>query len=234
LAGEDDPGDLDALIARVDPDRWLASRFIADPAARADVIALYAYDHELGRALKAASNSLLAEIRLTWWREALDGIFCGGPVRRHPTSQALGEAVKRRSLPREPLEAMIDARIAALDSPILDAEQALAWADAAQGSAAALAVAILDPAAPRDAALPAGRAWGLALLRRAGRITPAEADAPLRRALAEARAGARRLGVAAFPAVLATTLARYDLAGRTPGPLRRQLSLVVASATGRL
>lgn len=233
-AGELDPDDLDGLIRRVDPDRWLASRFITDPAARADVIALYAYDHELTRALKAASNSLLAEIRLTWWREALDEIFAQGPVRRHPAAQALGEAVRRHALPRAPLEAMIDGRIAVLDLALLDADEAVRWADATQGSAARLAAAILDPAAPAEATAPAGRAWGLTLLRRGGRVAAADVDAPLRQALAEARAGARRLGVAAFPAVLATRLARYDLAGRTPGPLRRQLSLVVASATGRI
>ncbi|MFN9711725.1 MAG: hypothetical protein ACK547_01920 [Alphaproteobacteria bacterium] len=58
--------DLDDLIRRVDPERWLSSRFIADEAARADVIALYAYDHELARAPRVASNPLLGEIRLTW------------------------------------------------------------------------------------------------------------------------------------------------------------------------
>eukprot|EP01035_Chromulina_nebulosa_P005344 gene5344-7253_t len=30
--------DLDALVRRVDPDRWLSSRFVADEAARADLI----------------------------------------------------------------------------------------------------------------------------------------------------------------------------------------------------
>ena len=60
-----DMGDLDALMRRVDPDRWLSSRFIADPAARADVVSLYAYDHELARAPKVTSNALMGEIRLT-------------------------------------------------------------------------------------------------------------------------------------------------------------------------
>ena len=52
--------DLDDLIRRVDPDRWLSSRFISDERARADVIALYAYDHELARAPKVASNACSA------------------------------------------------------------------------------------------------------------------------------------------------------------------------------
>ena len=111
--------DLDDLIRRVDPDRWLTSRFIGDAAARGDVIALYAYDHELARARRVASTPLMAEIRLTWWREALDEIFEGGPVRRHPTAEALAAAVRRRGLPRAPLEAMIDGQIAALEQAAL-------------------------------------------------------------------------------------------------------------------
>jgi len=44
----DEDNDLDALVRRVDPDRWLASRFIADAARRADVMALYAFDQDTG------------------------------------------------------------------------------------------------------------------------------------------------------------------------------------------
>ena len=108
--------DLDDLIRRVDPERWLSSRFMADPVKRADVIALYAYDHELARAPKVASSSLLGEIRLTWWREVLDEAFEGRPVRHHPTAQAIAAVIARRQLPRGPLEAMIDARYRELDA----------------------------------------------------------------------------------------------------------------------
>ena len=45
----DDLEDIDAIVRRTDPDRWLASRFVADPAARADLLALYAYSQELAR-----------------------------------------------------------------------------------------------------------------------------------------------------------------------------------------
>src|ERR1700761_6769468 len=79
-------GDLDALIRRVDPDRWLSSRFIADPAVRAEVVAVYAFDNELARAPRVASSALLGEMRLTWWREALEEIYEGRPVRQHPTT----------------------------------------------------------------------------------------------------------------------------------------------------
>ncbi len=233
MAEADDGDDLDQLIRRVDPDRWLTSRFIADAAARADVLAVYAFDHELARAPRAASTSLLAEIRLTWWREALDEIFAGGPVRRHPVAAALGEAVRRRNLPRAPLEAMIDGQIAALEIA-LDAAAALAWSDAVEGSAARLAAMILDPAAPVEATSAAGRAWGLALLGRAGRASPQFLQPPLAEALRDARRTARSLSVAALPAALPARLAWNDLRGRSPGPVAKRLSLVLAIATGRL
>jgi hypothetical protein len=129
---------------------------------------------------------------------------------------------------------MIDGWIDIVDTPTLGVEQAIAFADAVEGSAACLAVAILDPAASVEAASAAGRAWGLTLLRRAGLASPAAVDAALRASLAAARTEARRLGVAALPAVLNVTLARFDLAGREASPLRKRLQLVAASLTGRL
>ncbi len=232
MASGDDAESLDDLIGRVDPDRWLTSRFIADAAARADVLALYAYDHELARVRRAASTPLLAEIRLTWWREVLDQMFAGEPVRRHPVAQAVANAVEQRKLERAPLEAMIDGQIAALDHETLSAEQALAWADSVEGAVARLAARILDPTTAVGAAAAAGRAWGLALVIRAGlatRETLAEASTA---ALAEARSEAKELSVAAMPAALPARLARYDLAGVQPGRLRKQLALVIAAATG--
>lgn len=227
----DEPADdLDSLVRRVDPDRWLTSRFIGDATARADVIALYAYDHELARARRAASTPLLAEIRLTWWREVLDQIYGGAPVRRHPTAQALAAAVARRDLPRDLLEAMIDGQIEALEVAAFDRATAARWADAVEGSVAQ-AVAKALGGAP-EAVAAAGRAWGLALLLRAGLANRDAVAETLHAALAEARAAS--FSAATLPAALPARLARFDLAGRTPGPLGKQLSLLAAVVTGKV
>ena len=92
-----------------------------------------------------ASNPLLGEIRLTWWREALDEIYDGRHVRHHPTAQALAEAVKRHDLPREPLEAMIDARYRELDAEPMTKDEAVAWAHATAGSAALAGLEVMAP-----------------------------------------------------------------------------------------
>lgn len=218
--------DLDELIRRVDPDRWLSSRFVDDAAMRADVVAVYAYDHELARAPRVASNSLLGEIRLTWWREALDEIYESRPVRAHPTAQALAEAIGRHGLPREPLEAMIDARYRELDATPMSETEALDWARDTGGRAAEAAARILDPAAKADLAHAPGAVWSL------GRRLPEEpALRPaFEKVLTTAKTAARMIGVAAFPAV-----AHAALAGRpNPSELAKRVRLTVAVARGRI
>jgi phytoene synthase len=221
--------DLDSLVRRVDPDRWLSSRFIADGEARADVIAVYAFDHELARAPRVASNSLLGEIRLTWWREALDEIFEGRVVRQHPGAQALAGAVGRRGVPRDVLEAMIDGRYRELDPQPMGAEEAVAWARATGGRAAEAALAVLDPRGGGEASA-AGAAW--ALSRRVAEHP--ELKGPFAALLAQARGEARRLNAAAFPAVAHAVFAADRAAGRPPEGLGARLRITWAVARGRI
>ena len=231
---DDDFEDLDGVVRRGDPDRWLATRFIADRQARADVVALYAFDHQLARARRVASNPLVAEMRLTWWREAVEEIWSGGRVKAHPVAQALAGARSRCDLPRLSLEAMIDARIDLLERTSLDLAQAFAWADAAAGSAAVLATMILDGQAPAEAAVAAGRVWGVVLLLRQALVDRPAAIGWLAGGLAEAGRDARRLGVAAFPAVAHATLARGLSAAGEDSPLFKRLRMLWAVSTGRL
>ena len=211
-------GHIDETVRRADPIRWLASRFVGDPSARADMVAIYAFDHELDRAGRVTSTPLLAEIRLAWWREALDEIFLGRPVRRHPTARALAEAIGRRRHARAPLEAMIDARIDLTHDP-------LAWADAVGGSATVLAARTLDHEVDAAAVALAGRVWGLYQLRSAA-APPVDLAAHLVRAARSAR----DVSVAAFPAVACATLAR----AREPSPLEIRARLLFAILRGRL
>jgi phytoene synthase len=222
----EDLGDLDALIRRVDPDRWMSSRFIPDPETRADVVALYAFDHELARAPRVSSNPLIGEIRLTWWREALDEIYDGRPVRRHPTAEALAGAAARQGLDREPLEALIDARYRELNATPLSAEDALDWARGTGGETATIVAGLLDPDRPAEPAREAGAAWAL------GRRL---SDAPdLRPVFEAARGRARgevgRLSPMAFPAVAHAVLTGH----RAGGEFARRLRVTWAVARGRI
>ncbi|MGH6908933.1 MAG: squalene/phytoene synthase family protein [Phenylobacterium sp.] len=226
LMDADELDGLDGLLRRVDPDRWLSSRFIADPVTREDVLAIYAYDHELARAPRVASNPLLGEIRLTWWREALDEMFEGRTVRAHPTAQALADVVRRHKLARGPLETMIDARYRELDTTPMSENELLDWARDTGGLAAQLAAQILDPATDAKLALAGGAAWALGK-RLADRP---ELRPTFLRVIHAARGASHALSVAAFPAV-----AHAALAGRpSKNDFSRRLRLTVAVARGKI
>lgn len=229
-------------MRRSDPDRWLASRFVGDPAARSDVIALYAFDHVLARVPHQVSEPLMGEIRLTWWHEALDEIYAGGAVRAHPAAQGLADVVRRRGLPRGPLEALVEARFGDLHAePFADANGAVAYADMTSGAVMQAAVQILGGENNLPAAGQAGRALGLALMshRRAlggqTRLPEALDVRPLvRQALSEARPGLAALPLQAFPAIAYACLADRYARGKPISMFERQLRLVWATASGKI
>ena len=124
---------LDDLVRRVDPDRWLATRFIGDAAARADVIALYGLNYELARVAGGVSNALMGEIRITWWREAMEEIAAGKPPRKHPNVEALAAS----GFDPDALAVLAEARFADLDEgPLEDEAAVLAYVDATAGALA--------------------------------------------------------------------------------------------------
>ncbi|EJL33428.1 phytoene/squalene synthetase [Caulobacter sp. AP07] len=232
--------DLDALVRRVDPDRWLASRFVADPKARADVVALYAFNYELARVAGGVSNALMGEIRLTWWREAMEEVAARRPPRKHPTVEAVAAA----GYPPSALAEMAEARMADLDgAPFATEAQVLAYVDATAGAVMMLAAWRLDPEADLHAVKSAARAYGLAGLWRlklAGvdRLPPDWTQADLRRrvreALAKARGELKALSVAAFPAAALAALADAQTGTRALGQLEARARLTWAVATGRV
>jgi phytoene synthase len=234
--------DLEAAVRGADSDRWLASRFIAEPGRRADVIALYAFDHVLGRVPHQVSEPLMGEIRLTWWSEALDEIYGSGPVRAHPAALALADVVRNRGLARSPLDALVEARFGDLrPEPFAGAEAALAYADQTAGALAQAAAQALGAAPNLQAAKLAGRAYGLSLLARRRAIggqtrLPLGLDVrPLvHDALRQAAPGLKALPLEAFPAVAYAALARRYAAGGGPTTLEKQLRLVWATAAGRV
>jgi phytoene synthase len=187
----------------------MSSRFIADPDVRADVIALYAFDYELGRATARTSNAALAQIRLTWWAEVVDDIYEGRPVRHHPTAQALARSVRRRGLPRNAVVEAVERRFDVLEGETPSEALAVGYVTEA-------AAFVLDSEANREAARELGRAW-------------AAAKAVGSRPDAQIRGLAARISAKAFPAV-----AHLALAGRGAGELTRRLRLTWAVAVGRL
>jgi phytoene synthase len=205
--------DLDAQVRAADPDRWLASRFVVDVRARADLIALYAFEAELMAIPTRVSQPLLAEMRYVWWREQMDGVFAGEPRKGHPVLEALAGVVSRRGLDRAPLDALIDAHVDRAHGRPHDLEAL--FVGPMQAAARVLAGAGYD-----EAVAPAARVRGLT---QTGRF---EEAASLR---SEANAALKALPVAAFPAVAAAALTRPD----ELEPMKR-LRLTWAVSRGRL
>jgi phytoene synthase len=227
------PDDFEPHLRRLDPDRWLSTRFVADAEARDDLILLYALDGELARIPTAVSEPLIGEIRFAWWREGLDEIAAGQPVRAHPLLQAL--AATQGRLPLAPLYDLIEARRRRLDpAPFANPDELLAWLDSTAGTVAAAAASRLVAAAPTPLTTAAARAWSLARLETPIRMqfTPEVLDGLRIQALAEARDAAHRLPSPAFPAVAHATLARTG--ARRPGDLEARLRVLAAVATGRV
>ncbi len=210
--------DLDALIRRVDPDRWLSSRFVADTAARADLVTLYALDHELTRIPQIVTNPLMGEIRMAWWREGLEEIAAGRPPRQHPVLQAVADG----GLPVADLIRLAEARLGDLDGKT--GVELLAQIDATDGLVAAIAATRLAPQAQPAQTLDAVRAWVLARKHPDGAL----------KALTAAGTSLRGLPVAAFPAVAHAALTRAYARRRDPGELEKRALMLWAVLTGRV
>lgn len=98
-----------SAVRRGDRDRYLTALF-APADRRDDLLVLAAFNLEIARAREQVREPMLGLIRLQWWRETLDPIFAGGPVRKHPVAEALALTIKRYNLPRDPFDRMINAR----------------------------------------------------------------------------------------------------------------------------
>lgn len=237
----DEPETLDALVRRADPDRWLSTRFIEDPAARADVIALYALNVELARVATSVREPLMGEIRLTWWREAIEEAAAGKPARKHPVV----EAVTAGAFPFSALEALPEGRFPDLDrEPFADDEAVFSYLDATAGAVMHLAARRLDPSVLFVEVRGAARAFGLAGLwwaKLAGRPSRLPEDwdrgvirARLRAELRAARAELKTLSVPAFPAVVYAALAGPYSRGREPEGLSKRIRLTLSVLRGRI
>lgn len=91
-----------------DPDRY-ASALFAPQSARAPLFALYAFNVELARSAEQVSDPQLGEIRLQWWRDALERASVGEAT-GHPVADAVGSVVRHHPSSRGSLAGLIDAR----------------------------------------------------------------------------------------------------------------------------
>jgi phytoene synthase len=81
-----------ALVERADPLRFRAA-MAAPVAARKILFPLYAFNVEVARAPWVTQEAMIAEMRLQWWRDALEEIAEGRTVRKHEVVDALADVL---------------------------------------------------------------------------------------------------------------------------------------------
>ncbi len=245
------------LVQRGDPDRVLAA-MAAPPAARRALFPLFAMNVEVSRAPWVTQEEMIAEMRLQWWRDALEEIAAGGPLRRHEVVTPLGAVMTPQ------LAGTLDDYIAVrrwdiYRDPFDDAAHFDRYIDQSAGSLLWAATSMLGTAEER-VVRDFGFATGLANWLRAvpelearGRIPLLDGRPEAVRALAErgldhlsrARAARGAISPEARPALLSgwqtgviLRQARKDPARVAQGALgqseaRKRLTLMARAAAGR-
>lgn len=150
-----------ALVKNRDRDRYWSALF-APGLKQPALLALYAFDAELDHILAAVQDPMAAEVRLQWWRDAID--LASATRTGNPLADQLCAAILQHNLSKDRLTGMIDARIPALFGDAPSDEAALKdMLREKDGAVFALAAAILgDHSVHAEAAAGhAGTAYGL-------------------------------------------------------------------------
>ncbi|APE43760.1 phytoene synthase [Sulfitobacter alexandrii] len=203
-----------ALVERGDPPRFRAA-MAAPVAARRVLFPLYAFNLEVARAPWVTQETMIAEMRLQWWRDVCEEIAAGGAVRRHEVAAPLADAITADDA--RLLDELVAARRWDVYRDAFEDEDHFArYMDQTSGNLAWVAARSLgaaDEAVVRDAAHGAGiAAWLRAIpeLEAAGRVPLLDGTADGVRNLARAalerlkraRKGRRRVSRAAGAALL--------------------------------
>ncbi len=139
------------LARRRDFERYLATLF-APRRRRPALWILLAFNAEIARTREIVSEAALGEIRLQWWREAVETALADGPVRQHEVAAPLAAALRAGALEPALLHRLIDGRARDLDdAPMADGAALLDYA-AQTGGALAEAMALAAGGGPADEA----------------------------------------------------------------------------------
>jgi phytoene synthase len=148
------------LVRETDKDRFLATLF-ASAEQRRHLFALYAFNGEIAQVRERAGDPLAGELRLQWWRDAIDGTR-SQEARAHPVAAGLLAAMAERQLPVATLVALIDARTFDLyDEPMASLAELEEYAERTSSALCELAMRIVGTEVRPDLAGPAGIAYAI-------------------------------------------------------------------------
>jgi 15-cis-phytoene synthase len=157
------------LVKLRDRDRYWSALF-APASKRCSLLALYAFNAELNHIAISTSEPMAAQIRLQWWRDAID-LASPDTKTGNPIADALAAVIFENNLPKTRFIELADARTPELfGDPPADIQALKAALQATGGAVFELAASILSQSGhagldgtevARKAAGHAGLAYGL-------------------------------------------------------------------------
>lgn len=231
-------------LSQVDPDRLRAAK-LAAPAEREALEVLYAFHYELAKIPELVSEPMIGAIRYQWWRDCVDEIYTGRPVRKHEISTPLALLLTERDVPRFWVDALIDGRERDLDPrPFSNIDEAESYAQQTSGQLLQIASHML---APNEGDAGLGTVWGLTGLVRGfkhyedGMLSQVSLADLRARAAAQYAEHRGKVSPARMPAAAYVSLTPIFLkafadpeTARPPSPLRKQARLMSAALRGKL
>lgn len=172
----------------LDHERYLCNLFLP-PAARPAMFAVHSLNIELARVRETVSEPTIRQMRLQWWRDALDSAARGRPS-ANPVVEGVSAALTAHPVMRSWLERLIEMRELDLQIELQPAD--MGWVDAyAAGTSGSLLFCALEAVGARsdaayEAAAHIGRAHGLVTLLRSTPHHLVQGYTYLPRALTEA------------------------------------------------
>jgi len=150
------------MVERSDPDRFRVA-MAAPPPAREILFPLYAFNLEVARAPWRTRESMIAEMRLQWWRDVVEEAAAGGAPKAHEVAGPLGALLNAKRLDPAPLDALVEARRRDIDAEPFAPQDLRPYLEGTAGNLLwASASALGEPGDKRPATLQAGFASGLA------------------------------------------------------------------------
>ena len=147
------------------PDAYVTALLVPRDRQRA-MIALAAFFGDVERIVTTLSDPNIAEIRLQWWRDAIQAAPSGTKT-GHPGADALADVINAQALPFDTFDTLLDARALDLYADPLPSEAALdAYLTKTDGAEFQLFARCLGSAPPSSSTLitQAARACGIARL----------------------------------------------------------------------
>ncbi len=151
-----------AQLKLLDRDRYTICATTEQGARRA-LYALYAFNLEVAKIREIVSEPMLGQIRLQWWRDAIEGIYQGTP-RDHAVVTALADTIGRCHPSRARFDQLIDMREFDMEDRQPETlDELLAYVAATSGGLSCLTLEVLgaDDSQILEKGRHAGIAWAL-------------------------------------------------------------------------